>query len=78
MATTESTTTTIDLQNDVTIVNNTGVHKYKAGKSVVVPKESADDILRINEEQNQYQRDLLVKRTSNVDSGTFSVGNGAE
>lgn len=73
MATNEETTT-IDLQNDVTL---NGI-KYLAGKGVKVPKASAEDIKRIDEDYQQYERNLLVKRTSNVDSGTFSVGNGAE
>lgn len=74
MATTQETTTIPELSVDVTINGN----KYKAGKNVIVPKESADDILRIEKDFHQYERDLLVKRTSNVDGGTFSVGNGAE
>ena len=72
MATNEETT--IELQNDVTI---NGI-KYPAGKAVKVPKEAADDIKRIDADYQQYERNLLVKRTSNVDSGTFSVANGAE
>jgi hypothetical protein len=71
---TQETTTIPELSNDVTI---NGI-KYHAGKNVIVPKESADDIIRIDKDFQQYERNLLVKRTSNVDSGTFSVGNGAE
>lgn len=73
MATNEETTT-IDLQNDVTL---NGI-KYLAGTGVKVPKASAEDIKRIDEDYQQYERNLLVRRTSNVDGGTFSVGNGAE
>lgn len=71
---TQETTTIPELSTDVTI---NGI-KYEAGKNVIVPKESADDIIRIAKDFEQYERNLLVKRTSNVDSGTFSVGNGAE
>lgn len=71
---TQETTTIAHLQNDVTI----NAIKYRAGKNVIVPKESADDILRMDADYQQYERDLMKKRTSNVDAGTFSVGNGAE
>lgn len=73
MATNEETTT-IDLQNDVTL---NGI-KYSAGTGVKVPKASAEDLKRMDEDYQQYERNLLVRRTSNVDGGTFSVGNGAE
>lgn len=67
---TQETTTIPELSTDVTI---NGI-KYQAGKNVIVPKESADDILRIDKDFQQYERDLMVKRTSNVDAGSFAVG----
>jgi hypothetical protein len=67
---TQETTTIPELTTDVTI---NGI-KYQAGKNVIVPKESADDIIRINKDFQQYERDLMVKRTSNVDAGSFAVG----
>lgn len=72
MATNEETT--INLLNDVTVNGKT----YKAGQQVAVPKTQADDVARIDFEASEQERLRNVRRTSNVNLGTRSVGNGAE
>lgn len=74
MATNSNETTTMNLHNDVQI---NGKH-YRAGQKVEVPKESADDIARIDYEHQKYKDNLHVKNTYEVNGGTMSVGGGAE
>lgn len=75
---TESTDTTMNLSNDVTITNEKGVHRFQKGQNVKVPKEMAEDVARIDYEHQQYKEGLHVKHTYEVNGGTMSVGGGTE
>lgn len=66
-------TTTVNLRHDVTVNGVT----YKAGQRAVVPKNSADDIVRIDSEHQDYKDNLHKKRNFQVNSGSMSVGGGA-
>lgn len=70
----DTDTTTITLQHEIT---HNRV-KYKPGMRVVVPKASAEDILRMDYDYQQYLNGLHTKHTYEVDSGTIAVGSGAE
>jgi hypothetical protein len=75
---TESTDTTMNLSNEVTITNETGVHRFPKGQNVKVPKEMAEDVARIDYEHQQYKDNLHTKHVYEVNSGTMSVGGGTE
>ena len=62
--------TTINLQNDITINGRT----FKAGQKVAVPKEQADDVARMDYDYQQYEKNLHIKRTSEVNAGSIAVG----
>lgn len=67
-------TTTVNLTNDIRV--NTRL--YKAGHNVIVPKDQADDIMRMDHEHNKYKSQLLTKQTYETNAGTMAVGSGAE
>lgn len=71
---TDTDTTTITLHNEITH-NRT---KYKPGQRVVVPKVSAEDILRMDHDYIQYLNGLQKKHVYEVNAGVMSVGSGAE
>lgn len=54
----ESDTTRINLMNDVTVNGR----EFKAGHNVEVPKVQADDISRIDYDNQQYQNNLVKSR----------------
>lgn len=68
----DSDTTTIRLDNDVRVNGRL----FKAGQKVVVPKDQADDISRMDFEHNQYKDGLNKKREFIQDAGTMAVGSG--
>jgi uncharacterized protein (DUF1684 family) len=55
MAIEESTTTKLNLMNDVTVNGKS----YQAGQNVEVPKAQADDIARIDYDNQKYQNNLV-------------------
>lgn len=69
-----SASTTVNLQNDVTINGVT----YKRGQKVEVPKHQAEDISRIDYEHSQYKENLHRKRTMEINAGTIAAGGGTE
>lgn len=69
-----STSQTINLHNDIRL---NGV-VYRAGQKVEVPKDSADDIARIDFEHQQYKDTLHRKREVTTNSGTIAMGGGAQ
>lgn len=71
-------TTKIDLRNPITVSNVHQTWNFPAGQDIEVPADMADDLKRMDREQEDYKASLLVKRTSTVDAGSFAVGNGAE
>lgn len=71
---TQSETTSINLQHKITV---NGV-SFGPGQGVTVPRNQADDLLRMDYEQQQYRNNLSVKNTYEVNSGTIAVGGGAE
>lgn len=62
--------TTMNLSNDITINGRT----YKAGQKVAVPKAQAEDVARMDYDYQQYEKNLHIKRTSEVNAGTIAVG----
>lgn len=70
----DTDTTTITLHHEITH----NMKKYKPGMRVVVPKASAEDILRMDYDYQQYLNGLQKKHVYEVDAGTMSVGSGAE
>jgi len=71
---TQSESTSINLQHDITVTNETGVHRFKAGQNIQVPRAQADDLLRMDHEKSEYERNLHVKRTSQSNMGSMAVG----
>lgn len=67
-------TTTMHLTNDITVNGR----KYSAGERVVVPKNQADDLARMDHEHQAYKDSLMKKRTYEVDGGTIAAGGGAQ
>ena len=51
----DNETTKMNLNNDVTVNGKT----FKAGQNVEVPKVQADDIARIDYDNQQYQNNLV-------------------
>lgn len=72
---TQSESTSINLQNDITVTNAQGQPRvFKAGQAIEVPRAQAEDLLRMDHEANEYQRNLHTKRTSQTNMGSMSVG----
>lgn len=70
----EQETIKVNLQHDVQV---NGI-KYPKGTGVSVPKNQADDIMRIDFDHTAYERNLHISRKNIVNAGTISVGSGAE
>lgn len=65
----DSETTTIRLDNDITVNNQT----FKAGAKVEVPKNQADDLSRMDHEYNVYKDNLNKKQTFQTKVGSTIV-----
>jgi len=66
-------TTTINLQNDITVNGKT----FPAGEKISVPKGQADDISRMDYEHEKLKKSYHEKHVNIHNSGTFAVGSGA-
>lgn len=51
--------------------------EFPAGSKVIVPKDQADDIKRIDEEHEKLKKSYHQKQVNIVAGPTISVGNGA-
>jgi hypothetical protein len=71
---TQSETTSINLQHRVTINGKS----YGPGTGITVPRNQADDLLRMDYEHQQYRNNLQTKQTYEVNAGSIAVGGGAE
>jgi len=71
---TQSESTTINLHHDITVNGKT----YRKGTGIEVPKKVAEDLLRMDFEYSEYERNLHVKRTAEQNMGSMAVGSGAE
>ncbi len=67
---TDNETTTINLTSEVTVNGR----KFMPGTNVTVPKNQAEDILRMDHDHNMYLKGLHEKHTYEVNSGTIGVG----
>lgn len=70
----DTDTTNMNLTNDITVNGK----KYHAGTNVIVPKNQADDIARMDHEHNLYLKGLNQKHSYTVDAGSIAVGGGAQ
>ena len=69
-----STSTTINLHNDITVNGK----RYSAGQKVEVPKDQAEDISRMDYDHEQYKATLHQKRNVTHSAGTIAMGGGAQ
>jgi len=67
-------TVKIDLRNPIRISNVKNTWEFPAGRGIEVPADMAEDVKRIDDDHQDYKANLLIKRTSTVDAGTFAVG----
>jgi hypothetical protein len=69
----DNETISIRLDNELTV---NGI-KYLPGNKVVVPKEQADDLSRMDSDFNKYKDNLHRKNVYEKDAGSMSVGSGS-
>ena len=69
-------TVKIDLRNPVSISNLHNTWKFPAGRDIEVPTDLAEEVKRLDNVHQDYRDNLMVRRESTVDAGSFAVGSG--